>query len=142
MGQMDVRQGITEGEHNMIWAAGVGGMAGAMLRYTLGKIITRKAAAAGSSFPWGTWVINISGSLLLGILYVLTVEGLLPPLWWAVLGIGFCGAYTTFSTFGYETMQLIGAHKRMQAVLYVMSSVIVGIAAAFAGMWLTTFIVN
>ncbi|SFS62231.1 fluoride efflux transporter CrcB [Paenibacillus sp. 453mf] len=125
----------------MIWAAGVGGMAGAMLRYGLGKIISRKAAAAGSSFPWGTWVINISGSLLLGILYVLTGEGILLPLWWAVLGIGFCGAYTTFSTFGYETMQLIREHLRIQAALYVMSSIIMGVAAAFAGMWFTSFIV-
>ncbi|MCM3785595.1 fluoride efflux transporter CrcB [Neobacillus mesonae] len=126
----------------MIWAAGLGGIAGAMLRYSLGRYISKHSFAAATSFPWGTWIINISGSLLLGILYVLTATGRMPALWWAVLGIGFCGSYTTFSTFGYETLQLVMKHRAKQAALYVVSSVLIGIVAASAGIWITSYFVR
>lgn len=124
----------------MMWLAGLGGVAGAVVRYLLGRYIMAKAGGTSQHpFPYGTWLINISGSLLLGALYGLSKEGILSPLWWAVLGVGFCGAYTTFSTFGYETMQLITAQRWFKAALYVISSVILGLIAAWFGISVVGF---
>lgn len=120
----------------MIWLAGIGGIAGAIMRYTLGRYIMDKAGSESTNpFPLGTWVINISGSLMLGVLFGLSKAELLSSVWWAVLGTGFCGAYTTFSTFGYETMQLITANKVRKACMYVISSVTFGLIAAWLGIW-------
>ncbi|WP_211747548.1 fluoride efflux transporter CrcB [Paenibacillus sp. Marseille-Q4541] len=118
----------------MMWWAGLGGIAGAILRYTLGrKLMARVGTTSKHPFPFGTWFINISGSLLLGILFALSKAELISSFWWATLGVGFCGAYTTFSTFGYETMQLIAANQVGKAALYVVSSVILGLIAAWIG---------
>ena len=120
----------------MIWLAGLGGIAGAMMRYSLGRYIMKRVNDdSPHPFPLGTWIINISGSLLLGVLFALMKEELLSSVWWAVLGTGFCGAYTTFSTFGYETMQLITANKIRKACMYVISSVTLGLIAAWIGIW-------
>lgn len=120
----------------MIWLAGIGGIVGAITRYTLGRYIMDKAGSESRNpFPLGTWVINISGSLLLAVLFGLSKAELLSSVWWAVLGTGFCGAYTTFSTFGYETMQLITANKVRKACMYVISSVTLGLIAAWLGIW-------
>ncbi|WIV18425.1 fluoride efflux transporter CrcB [Paenibacillus polygoni] len=120
----------------MIWLAGLGGIAGAMMRFSLGRYIMKRVNDdSPHPFPLGTWVINISGSLLLGVLFALSKEGLLSSVGWALLGTGFCGAYTTFSTFGYETMQLITANKIRKACMYVISSVTLGLIAAWIGIW-------
>ncbi|MDP4095217.1 fluoride efflux transporter CrcB [Paenibacillus sp. P96] len=123
----------------MIWWTGMGGIAGAVLRFGLGKAVS---ARWGAAFPWGTWVINISGSLLLGALYYLYSQGSLSPALWGMLGVGFCGAYTTFSTFGYETIQLIDSGRNGRAALYVLSSVVLGIAGAALGMELSSWLIN
>lgn len=120
----------------MIWLTGIGGIAGAVLRFGLGKAVS---ARLGTSFPWGTWLINISGSLLLGVLYKMSLQGNLSPALWGMLGVGFCGAYTTFSTFGYETLQLIDSGRSRRAVLYVLSSLLLGIAGAALGMELASW---
>ncbi|PZT55828.1 fluoride efflux transporter CrcB [Paenibacillus silvae] len=117
----------------IIWI-GLAGVLGALLRYSLGKVISGKL---GTAFPWGTWVINVSGSLLLGLLYGSHQAGRLPDEMWIVWGTGFCGAYTTFSTFGYETITLMGQERYGKALLYVASSVVLGVLGCLAGVSLT-----
>ncbi|KGP78960.1 MULTISPECIES: fluoride efflux transporter CrcB [unclassified Paenibacillus] len=116
----------------IIWI-GLAGMLGAVLRYSLGRWIS---GSLGTAFPWGTWVINISGSLLLGLLYGWHQSASISYGIWVIWGTGFCGAYTTFSTFGYETLGLLGQERYSRAVVYVISSVLLGVAASFAGVWL------
>ena len=117
----------------IIWI-GAAGMMGSILRYSLGRWVS---ARLGTSFPWGTWLINISGSLLLGMLYGWHESAAIPDMLWVIVGTGFCGAYTTFSTFGYETMGLVSRKRYGRAALYVVSSVIVGTMASFCGAWIT-----
>lgn len=114
----------------MILLSGFGGILGAWARFLLGKWVSSKAKRP---FPWGTWVINTTGSFLLGCLWILYFHQSLPVWAWQFAGIGFLGAYTTFSTFGYETVLLIERKRWGLALTYVLSSVVVGIAAAWAG---------
>ena len=80
----------------------LGAVLGANLRYLLSKIVTRMSDAA---FPYGTLVINVTGSLVLGFFLVWTTERVLAnPLWRWLVAIGFCGSYTTFSSYAYETI--------------------------------------
>ncbi|PLT33706.1 fluoride efflux transporter CrcB [Bacillus sp. V5-8f] len=117
----------------MIWLIGAGGAIGAAARYLLGAFL--KSRGKGE-FPAGTWLINITGSLLLGMLTGLYVSQSLAPWLWNLFGIGFCGAYTTFSTFGTENMALIEKKKYKIALFYIVSTVITGILAAAAGYFL------
>lgn len=87
-------------------------------------------------FPWGTFVINVSGSLLLGLLTGLVLYGGFPQTSKVVLGTGFCGAYTTFSTFSWETVVLAEEGSRLEALGNTVGSVVVGLAAAAAGLLL------
>ena len=112
----------------MIFLIGTGGALGALARFMLGNIQNRY------SFPAGTWVINITGSFLLGFLAQLHLAGHISAWLWLFGGAGFCGAYTTFSTFGYETIRLIAQNKVKSAVIYVVTSVAAGIAAAVIGL--------
>lgn len=110
----------------VFFGAGVGGVA----RYAIGGFIQQ---AAGSTFPWGTLFINVTGSLLLGFLYVLLEGTAASPQWRALLGIGFCGGYTTFSTFSYETVRLLETGDYNRAALYIASSVLISVAATLIG---------
>lgn len=106
--------------------AGLGGLA----RYALGGWVQQ---AAGAAFPWGTFIINVTGSLLLGFL-VAFLEGIAAsPTWRLFLTIGFCGGYTTFSTFSYESMRLLQDSQWARAAAYIAGSTVLSIAAAFAG---------
>jgi CrcB protein len=85
---------------------GIGGAVGSVLRYYLGRWVD--ARAGGLAFPWGTFAVNVSGSFVLGVVALLFVERL-PDYRWAslLLGTGLCGGFTTFSTFEWETFQLV-----------------------------------
>ncbi|WP_068785869.1 fluoride efflux transporter CrcB [Paenibacillus phocaensis] len=117
----------------MIGIVGLGGILGTLLRYYLGQWVSNRTQPSGSQYPWGTWVINLSGSLLLGILAGLHARHALPEWSWMMFGTGFCGAYTTFSTFGYETVTLITKGYKLQAAVYVLTSALLGLAFAWLG---------
>jgi CrcB protein len=110
----------------VFFGAGIGGVA----RYALGGWIQ---GAAGAGFPWGTLLINITGSLLLGLLYPLLEGPAVSPQWRAFLAIGVCGGYTTFSSFSYETIQLVQDGAWGRASAYVGGSVLLSLVAMFAG---------
>jgi CrcB protein len=116
----------------------IGGATGALARYVLDTLISERA---GGLFPWGTLVVNVSGSFVLGVLYALTVErGVLPPEARAALLIGFLGAYTTFSTFMLESFRLVEEEAYMAALVNTAGSVVLGFAAVVAGIAIGRFV--
>ena len=115
----------------IVVAVGIGGACGAVARYAVSLGIP--TATAG--FPWGTFVINVTGSAFLGLLLVVLVEQfprgrLTRP----IVGTGVIGAYTTFSTFEIDAVNLVRAGHPTTAVIYVTASVIAGLVAVWAGM--------
>lgn len=116
----------------MIWYVALGGAVGSVARYLLSILMQ---ARSGAGFPLGTLVINISGSLLLGFLlrYALDSSAISPE-FRALATTGFCGGYTTFSAFSYETAILIDAGDWKRASLYVTLSVVGSVAGTFLGM--------
>ncbi|HEY3941801.1 MAG TPA: fluoride efflux transporter CrcB [Acidimicrobiales bacterium] len=108
-----------------------GGLVGAPARYLLDRAISTRVA---SDVPWGTFVVNVSGTLLLGFLTGLTLGDHLGPIDRALLGTGFCGAYTTFSTFTFETVRLVEDGRFLAAAGNVLLSLAVGLGAAAAGL--------
>ncbi|KGK87818.1 camphor resistance protein CrcB [Desulfosporosinus sp. HMP52] len=109
----------------------VGGALGALSRYSLGVWISNKW---NSSFPLHTFLINISGAFLLGFLHILFVERLnVSPFWRLGIGVGFLGAFTTFSTFGFEVISLLEGGSFITAGLYVILSIVVGFSGVALG---------
>jgi len=117
----------------MFLLAGIGGMFGACARFGLGALVNSKIKTI-SPYPIGTFIINATGSFFLGLLAKWHLEGNIGDNLWLLLGIGFCGAYTTFSTFGTETITLIDAKRFKLASIYVIASVLFGIIFAWAGL--------
>ncbi len=116
---------------NLALAVAGGGFVGAPIRYVLDRYVTRRVNA---DLPWGTVLVNISGSCLLGLLTGLGLHGHVSPTIRALIGIGFCGAYTTFSTFSFETVRLIEAAKLRAAAANMAVSVVVGLVGAAGGL--------
>ena len=114
----------------MLFAIALGGAAGSVLRYGIGSVLERHSGA----FPFGTMLVNVTGSLLLGAL-VSTLHAASPELR-AGLTVGLCGGYTTFSTFGLETVRLLEAGRWMSAAAYVLASVLLSLLATLAGLML------
>jgi len=113
---------------------GIGGFLGANARYVVGGWITR---AWGTTFPWGTLIINVSGSFLLGLLMVnLNARPLASPHYRLFFALGFLGAYTTFSTFSYETLRLAQDQSMVTALLNITGSVVLGIVGVILGVFL------
>lgn len=111
---------------------GVGGCLGSILRFWLGSYICNKM---GSRFPYGTFVINITGSFLVGLVFaLLTVKTEWSPNWRYLIPIGFIGGYTTFSSFEYETLRTMQDGQIGLGLLYVAASVVVGFVAVWGGM--------
>jgi CrcB protein len=115
-------------------AISIGAILGANVRYILGGWVGDHAS---STFPWGTFVINVTGSLVIGIVLGLAADRTVPWWWRSGIAVGFLGSYTTFSTFSYETINLIRDGSYLAAVAnaggsLVLSLVAVGIGLAIA----------
>ncbi|MFI0808998.1 fluoride efflux transporter CrcB [Streptomyces echinatus] len=110
-----------------------GAVIGAPLRYLTDRAVQ---ARHDSVFPWGTYVVNVSGCLVLGLLTGAVSAGAAGPQLRLLLGTGLCGALTTYSTFSYETLRLSESGSGIYAAVNVVASVVAGLAAAFAGAWL------
>ncbi|MGD0152963.1 MAG: fluoride efflux transporter CrcB [Thermacetogeniaceae bacterium] len=108
---------------------GLGGILGALTRFYVGQLFV---SCFGAAFPYGTMFINITGSMLLGLIQVLALERFLfSPRFRLFSGVGFCGAYTTFSTFTKETLNLLQAQP-VAGLLYGAGSVL----CCLLGTWL------
>ena len=107
------------------------GAVGAPCRYVVDGLVQDRI---GSRFPWGTLVINVSGSLLLGLLTGAAIYHGFPTTPKIVLGTGFCGAYTTFSTFTYETVRLLEEGDMGAALRNTALSLVAGTGAAALGL--------
>ena len=114
------------------WAAFVvAGAVGAPVRYLVDGAVGERL---GGTFPWGTLIVNATGSLLLGFLTGLALYHAFPRTPRVVLGTGFCGAYTTFSTFTFETVRLVEDGAVNEAFRNVLGTLVTGAAAAAAGL--------
>jgi fluoride exporter len=113
------------------WAIAIGAAIGGVSRYYLASAIQQRV---GATFPWGTLLINVTGSLLLGFIirYALASPAVSVEMR-ALLTTGFCGGYTTFSTYSYETATLMEEGQYERAVVYSLGSVLLALAATFAG---------
>jgi fluoride exporter len=113
------------------------GALGAVLRYLADHLVQRRA---GSAFPLGVLVVNLSGSLALGVLVGAAVHHEVSGPWLSVAGTGLIGSFTTFSTFTFDTVLLSGTDRRGLAVLNVVVGLVAGIGAAAAGLALGSLI--
>jgi CrcB protein len=111
---------------NYVWV-GIGGVFGGLARFELGKIISQKS---GTAFPLGTFIINLTGAILLGIVTGLDFGGS----YYLLFGEGFLGAYTTFSTFMYEGFNLSQKNEKLNAFVYILASLFLGIIGFVIGL--------
>jgi CrcB protein len=115
----------------MLWYIALGSALGGVARYLLGGLIQRTTE---DTFPLGTLVINVTGSFVLGLLYRYAAESAaVTPEVRAMLTIGICGGYTTFSTFSYETVRLLEDGEYTRALTYVGLSVVLSVGGAILG---------
>ena len=113
-------------------AVAAGGAFGALLRLWVAQGVH---ALLGRGFPFGTLVVNVSGSLAMGVVYVLFFERFdIPPEWRAALIVGFLGAFTTFSTFSMDTLLLVQQGEHARAGMNVVLSVVLCLAGCWLGM--------
>jgi len=110
---------------------GIGGFLGAIARFWVGGFISAKI---GTRFPYGTFFINCTGSFLIGFMITLLAERThWSPNWRYLIPVGFIGAYTTFSTFEYETFRVMQEGEVSMALLNIFLSVLVGFVAVWLG---------
>jgi len=107
-----------------------GAVVGAPLRYLTDRAIQ---ARYGSAFPWGTSIVNVTGSAILGFVTGAALAGDAPHWVQLLVGTGFCGALTTYSTFSYETLRLYEQNAKLQALTNVTASVLAALGAAALG---------
>lgn len=112
---------------------GLGGAIGSMLRYAISLLVTVK------QFPYGTFIVNIAGSFIIGAVLALSLKNdMFSNNWKIFLATGICGGFTTFSAFAAENMALLQSGKYGIAFIYIMASLLLGIAAVVLGFKLIT----
>ena len=117
-----------------ILLVGVGGAAGSVTRYVCQVAVN---TVYTFRFPMATLLVNVAGCFIIGLLYALAERtSILSPQLRLLLGTGFCGGFTTFSTFAFENMDLIRTGDLPYFILYALSSLVIGIGAVFAGFYL------
>ena len=109
----------------------IAGASGAVARFEVDALIKLRWR---SPFPLGTLLINVTGSLLLGVLAGLVLFGGQPSVWQTVFGTGFCGGYTTFSTASFETVRLVQQGRHGYALANAVGSLVLSVAACAAGL--------
>jgi fluoride exporter len=112
----------------MWWPVALGAVVGSPCRFLIDAFVSRRL---GRAQPWGILLINLSGSAILGMLAGLLARGSLTSSDYALLGVGFCGSFTTFSTFVWETIALVENRRVRSAVANVVLSVAFGVAFAY-----------
>lgn len=126
-------------EPGLLLTIALGGAAGTVAR----AAIDRALPAGGSGFPWATWTVNVAGSLVIGLVVVAALERAAPGRYLRpLLGTGFCGGLTTFSTFAVETDRLLRAGDAGTAIAYVAASLVAGLLAVTAGAAIARAVVN
>ncbi|MDR7302072.1 fluoride efflux transporter CrcB [Haloactinomyces albus] len=108
----------------------VGGAVGACLRYLVDRHVQGRH---GSSFPWGTLLVNAVGSLILGVFAGMALSGPSIPVLHSLFGVGLCGALTTYSTFGYDTVRLFLDGARLRAAANVAATICAGLTCGALG---------
>ena len=114
---------------NVLYVA-LGGAIGAAARYLAGLWIV---ARLGASFPWGTFFVNVTGSFVIGIVLVLVEAGTLPTEARLFLTVGILGGYTTFSSFSYETLQLVNGGNVVPVLFNTLGQLLAGLLAVYLG---------
>lgn len=115
----------------LILIVGAGGFLGTVSRFLASRYIQNNIL---STFPYGTFIVNVVGCLLIGIFYGLSEKGnTLSPDWRMFLTVGFCGGFTTFSTFANENMALLRDGNFFLFALYTSLSVFLGLMATYLG---------
>lgn len=113
---------------------GIGGAVGCILRY----LVSMTIKYGGTGFPWATFIVNIAGCLAIGLLFGVTSRN---PNFSShlnlLLTVGLCGGFTTFSTFSKECIQLLQAGNHWMCAIYIIGSVLLGVAAAAIGYFIT-----
>ncbi|HEY1925338.1 MAG TPA: fluoride efflux transporter CrcB [Candidatus Acidoferrum sp.] len=107
------------------------GAVGTLLRYGIQGVVH---VGTGTTFPWGTLLINLTGCFLLGLIGQLTLNRMMiSPDWRVAITVGFFGGYTTFSSFGWETAKMLEDGEWLPATSYVAASVVIGLLLSVAG---------
>ena len=126
-----------EGTIVIAFAVMVAGALGAVTRFVVDGAIRHRWP---STTPWGTFAINVSGSALLGVLAGLVVFHGAPHDWQLVLGTGFCGGYTTFSTAAFETVRLGQQEDRWRSAAYAAGTLVASVFACAAAVWVVRLV--
>jgi CrcB protein len=118
----------------IILLVGTGGFVGSISRYLVSQLMQKTFE---TTFPLGTLVVNIVGSFLIGIIYALSEQSeILSAEWRVFLAVGFCGGFTTFSSFAYENFAMANIQQFLFSALYIGLSLILGLLAVYLGVQL------
>jgi CrcB protein len=118
-------------------ALSVAGGVGAVLRFVVDGVTRSRLR---SRYPFGTTLINVSGSLVLGLLTGLALHGAITSVWVLILGTGLMGGYTTFSTASFETVRLLQDREYVQALMNGLGMLVSAVLAALLGLWIGSLV--
>lgn len=121
----------------LILAIGIGSFIGGIFRFIISQVIQSKS---NSDFPWETLGVNLIGCFFIGLVFGLSIKTNMPEAWRLFLATGLIGGFTTFSAFSIETFNLIKNDQLLYASTYIGSSVLFGVAATIAGIYLIRYI--